>query len=336
MKDQVFELENFRGPLDLLLHLIREQELEILEVDLSKLCDQYLMAIEVMKAVDINVAGEFLVMASTLVLIKSRAILPREEEIDLEEELDPGDELIQQLLEYRKYKTLSLELDRRAGDRAQRAPRGQRELPPDEENELAEIDLWDLVASYVRLMEELGLQRSFHTLTNEKPLRAFLDEVIGRFEQRKTWTLKDLILASDTPEEVFGVFLALLELCKEQRIQVVQDGQGTDIHVELREGGEEAHLALMDETPEPEDDESRGENDARDPELEADLGDGEVSEAGPALMGQDAEESVAPDEADPASAAQATEESDDDQAADGDVADQTNAAQDERSATSSR
>lgn len=268
MTDQVFELENFRGPLDLLLHLIREQELEILEVDLSKLCDQYLLALEVMKAVDINVAGEFLVMASTLVLIKSRAILPREEEIDLEEELDPADELIQQLLEYRKYKTLSLELDRRAADRAQRAPRGQRELPPDEENELAEIDLWDLVAAYVKLMEEIGLQRSFHTLTSEKPLRAFLDEVTTRLTQRKGWTLRELILASDTPEEVFGVFLALLELCKEQRIQVVQGKQGDDIHVELREGDSEAHLGLMD------DDEPDGEG-----------------PAGPAgLLGQDGQE----------------------------------------------
>ena len=78
MTDQLFELENFRGPLDLLLHLVREQELEITEVDLSKLCDQYLAALEIMRQLDINVAGEFLVMASTLVLIKSRAILPRE------------------------------------------------------------------------------------------------------------------------------------------------------------------------------------------------------------------------------------------------------------------
>jgi segregation and condensation protein A len=102
MTDQLFELENFRGPLDLLLHLVREQELEITDVDLSRLCDQYLAALALMRELDINVAGEFLVLASTLVLIKSRAILPREE-IDLSEELDPGDDLILQLLEYRKF-----------------------------------------------------------------------------------------------------------------------------------------------------------------------------------------------------------------------------------------
>jgi segregation and condensation protein A len=250
MTDQVFELENFRGPMDLLLHLIREQELEITEIDLSHLCDQYLAAIAAMEAVDINVAGEFLVMASTLILIKSRKLLPHEEEIDLEEELDPGDELIQQLLEYRKYKTLSMELGRRAQERSLRTGRGMKELPPDAENELVEIDLWDLVGSYVRLMEELGLQRRFDTLRNEKPLRAFLHETLSALSSKNRWTLRELVLhGGGDGGSVFGFFLSLLELVKTRQIHILRDGREGEIAVELRQDRDESRLSFLYDGP---------------------------------------------------------------------------------------
>ena len=242
MTDHVFELDNYRGPLDLLLHLIREQELEILDLDLSKLCDQYLAAIELMKAVDINIAGEFLVMASTLILIKSRTILPREEEVDLEEELDPGDELIQQLLEYRKYKSLSLELGSRAEEAGHRHPRGASEVPPDPGTELEEIGVWDLVGSFVRLMEEIGLKRDFHTLTLEKPLREYMRETVAHLADSGQWTLKDLVLGSGGGEAILGVFLALLELVKTQQVVVNQAASCEPILVALREDRDESLL----------------------------------------------------------------------------------------------
>ncbi|MHC5211006.1 MAG: segregation and condensation protein A [Planctomycetota bacterium] len=242
MKDQLFELENFRGPLDLLLHLVREQELEITEVDLSRLCDQYLSALQLMRDLDINVAGEFLVLASTLVLIKSRAILPREE-VDLSEELDPGDELILQLLEYRKFKTLSLELERRAQDRARRHPRGAHEIPPQDEPELEEVGLWDLVGSFARLVEELGLRRRFDTLRQEKPLRAFLQAVLERLLERERWSFRDLVMSSGGESEVFGTFLALLELVKSRQVVVVQDETGGPISLTLRADRDESALA---------------------------------------------------------------------------------------------
>ncbi|MFT7463136.1 MAG: segregation and condensation protein A [Pseudohongiellaceae bacterium] len=245
MSDQVFELENFRGPLDLLLHLIREQELDIAQVNLSKVCDQYLTAIKLMEAVDINVAGEFLVLASTLVLIKSRAILPREEEINLEEELDPGDELIQQLLEYRKYKTLSIELGRRADERVLRHGRGQRDVPADEQNELAEVELWDLVGSFVRLMEEIGLNRQFDTLKQEKPLRAYLRETLACLGSRNRWSLKELVMEAGSGDGLFGYFLSLLELVKTRQVNLLADGSGGDVIVELREDRDESRLSFI-------------------------------------------------------------------------------------------
>lgn len=249
MTDQVFELDNFRGPLDLLLHLVREQELEIEDVDLSRLCDQYLAAISAMQAVDINVAGEFLVMASTLLLVKSRALLPREEEVDLEEELDPGDELIQQLLEYRKYKTLSMELGQRAEERSLRLQRGTRELPPDEENELEEIEIWDLVGSFVRLMEEIGLQREFHTLSAERPLREYIRDTLHLLASRPRWTLREIVEASGPRDQVYGYFLSLLELVKTQQVRVHQEGHVREIQIELREDRDPSRLSFTDVEP---------------------------------------------------------------------------------------
>ena len=249
MTDHVFELDNYRGPLDLLLHLVREQELEILDVDLSRLCDQYLAAIELMKAVDINIAGEYLVMASTLILVKSRSILPREEEIDLEDELDPGDELIQQLLEYRKYKSLSLRLGEHAELASQRHARGTSEVPADPGRELEEIGLWDLVGSFVRLVEELGLKRDFHTLTLEKPLRTYMRETLAHLAEQGKWTLEDLVVAAGGGEQVLGVFLSLLELVKTQQVVVQQPSGDDPIQVALREDRDPSLLPFGEDDP---------------------------------------------------------------------------------------
>ncbi len=253
MTEQVFELDNFRGPMDLLLHLVREQEVEITEVDLSRLCDQYLRALEVLRQLDIDVAGEFLVMASTLLLVKSRALLPREE-IDLSEELDPGDELILQLLEYRKFKTLSLELERRAEERALRHERGAHEVPPAVDAELAEIGIWELVGSFARLVEELGLKRRFDTLRQEKPLKAYLRAVLDNLLARERWPFRELVLASGGTAGVFGVFLSVLELVKSRQIVVEQEESGAEIRVALRQDRDDSLLAglFADDAPAPE------------------------------------------------------------------------------------
>jgi segregation and condensation protein A len=242
MTEQLFELENFRGPLDLLLHLVREQEVEITEVDLSRLCDQYLTALDVMQELDINVAGEFLVLASTLLLIKSRAILPREE-VDLSEELDPGDELILQLLEYRKFKSLSMELQRRAEERALRFPRGASEVPPEDQPVLEEISIWDLVGSFARLTEELGLKRGFDTLRQEKPLKEYLRSVLDNLVAHPQWTFRELLLGSGGEKGLFGVFLSVLELVKTGQVRAEQGDDGGEIVIRLREDRDPTLLA---------------------------------------------------------------------------------------------
>ena len=113
----------FQGPLDLLLHLVREQEVEIHEIEIHEILAGYLEYLKALRDLDIELAGEFLVMAATLMSIKSRSLLPRES-VDLERELDPRDELIQRLIEYRRFKEASDDLGERYEVRALQHPRG--------------------------------------------------------------------------------------------------------------------------------------------------------------------------------------------------------------------
>lgn len=244
MKDQHFELENYRGPLDLLLHLIREHEMEITEVSLASLCDQYLAAIDEMRDLDVNVAGEFLVTAATLMLIKSRTILPTEE-VDLEEELDPGDELILQLLEYRKYKTLALELKRRQEQRTLRATQGLRDMPAPDEPELEEVELWDVVNLYARLVEELGLRRRFDTMRHEKPLKEYMSVVVDCLLEEGSWEFARLVDLQGGRESLFPVFLSVLELTRTGQVNVTQDSTGGTIVVELRQDRDQDRLDAL-------------------------------------------------------------------------------------------
>src|SRR5690349_11713434 len=125
--------EVFHGPMDLLLHLVREQEVEIHEIELSRVVEGFLAYLGGLKDLDIEVAGDFVVMAATLMSIKSRSLLPREE-IDLQKELDPRDELIQRLIEYRRFKEASDQLGQRYALRELSFERGESglEAPADE------------------------------------------------------------------------------------------------------------------------------------------------------------------------------------------------------------
>ena len=153
--DYTVQLEQvFQGPLDLLLHLVNEQEVDIHEVEITRILDGYLAYLKALEEIDIEVAGDFLLMAATLMSIKSRSLLPREE-IDLEEELDPRDELIQRLIEYRHFKEVSRELADKLDERARLFPLGDKSGinydPEAATIDLGELTHWDLLAAFSRL-----------------------------------------------------------------------------------------------------------------------------------------------------------------------------------------
>jgi len=129
-EDFTIRLERvFHGPMDLLLHLVREQEVEIHEIEITRVIRGYLEYLRALRDLDIELAGDFLVMAATLMSIKSRSLLPREE-VDLEEELDPRDELIQRLIEYRRFKEASDDLGSRFEMRSRQHARGDTDNEP--------------------------------------------------------------------------------------------------------------------------------------------------------------------------------------------------------------
>jgi segregation and condensation protein A len=232
--DYTVKLDNFSGPLDLLLYLIKQDELEIHEISLSHVCDKYLEHIRSMKDLDVNVSAEFLVVAATLMVIKSRSLLPQEQEIDIDEELDPEDELIQQLLEYKKFKAASRDLVEMADLRSRIYPY----VPPrasdsDAELPLEDIDLVDLVRAFAKLLSETRLDRLPRLLRNDKPIREYIEEVFAQLLTERSTYFYDLFRDTRDRDTVIGRFIALLELAKRGRVAIVQDGSYDTIRIEL-------------------------------------------------------------------------------------------------------
>lgn len=228
--------EVFQGPLDLLLHLVKAQEVEIQDVRLAGVAHAYMDHVRALSDLDIEVAGEYLVIAATLMAIKSRSLLPREE-IELEDDLDPQDELIQRLIEYRRFKGASDDLEDRFHRRTlehERGYRGEvRDNEPEKSFELGEVTAWDLLATFSRLMRETAAGRTHHVRSDPRPLRWYV-ETIGR-AVRETPTgasLRGLVRTlGDVPvrEGIVGAFCALLELMKIGLVSAHQEAQGDDI-----------------------------------------------------------------------------------------------------------
>ncbi|MEM7305250.1 MAG: segregation/condensation protein A [Planctomycetota bacterium] len=240
--DYTVRLEQvFQGPMDLLLHLVREQEVEIHEIEVARVVDGFLAYLKTIQELDLELAGDFVVMAATLLAIKSRSLLPAEE-VDLEDELDPRDELIERLIEYRRFRGASEQLEQCFQWRSRMEPRGYRGEVKDGEEErtldLGELDQWDLLATYSRLLRETSGDRSHRVSFDPHPLRFYVDHVVGRVKNLGALTLRELIESFDSVgkrDAVVGSFCALLELVRLQVIQVDQPETGDDIAIALRE-----------------------------------------------------------------------------------------------------
>ena len=229
----------FSGPMDLLLHLVREQEVEIHDIEINRVIHGYLEYLRALRDLDIELAGEFLVMAATLMSIKSRSLLPHEE-VDLEEELDPRDELIQRLIEYRRFKEASDDLGMRYEMRARQHPRGDtgNEPAPDEPAlDLGELTAWDLLSAFSRLMRETLANRPHRIAPERRPLRFYVAELAQRIHSLREASLRELFVKVDerpTRESLIGSFCALLELVKLGLVSVAQEKKQGDIQIRLK------------------------------------------------------------------------------------------------------
>lgn len=238
MDDYKVDLEVFRGPLDLLLHLVKKNEVDIRDIPIATITDQYLDYLEVLRMIDIEVAGEFLVTASTLMEIKSRMLLPRPElEPDEEDEEDPRLELVRQLMEYKRFKDAADLLGDRARAEADHFPRYSDDRPatPEgpEDQPVGDVELWDLLEAFGRLMRATAGRAASNIVYDDTPITTYMDRLLDRLRDAGQIPFSELFDEAPDRGAIIGTFLALLELIKDRKIRAEQPTDHGDIYLAL-------------------------------------------------------------------------------------------------------
>jgi segregation and condensation protein A len=225
------DLETFRGPLDLLLFLVKRQEVDVREIPIARLAEQFLEYMSVIELIDVEHAGDFLVMAATLMEIKSKLLLPRTEE-DEEFEPDPRLELVKQLMEYKRFKDAALLLEAKAEKQLARLPRQPIDAPagPDPAHQpLRSVELWDLVSAFGRLMRETLALQPQQIVVDDTPIHVYQETVRKVLERTGRSTFQVVFTGARTRARLVGLFLAILELVKNQEVIAEQEGDFGDI-----------------------------------------------------------------------------------------------------------
>lgn len=231
----------FSGPMDLLLHLVREQEVDIHEIEIALIVEGYLAYLEHLQDLDIELAGEFAVMSATLMAFKTRSLLPKED-LDLDEDLDPRDELIERLIEYRRFKVASETLEDFAHERErmhERGFKGELEISDEQPTyDLGELTIWDLWSTYSRLQRETAQDRPHRVIEEGRPLRFFVERTVDVMRSKSRTTLFEVVETvneGDHLDALVGSFCALLELVKIGAVTVEQDSVSSDITIALKD-----------------------------------------------------------------------------------------------------
>ncbi len=241
--DYKVRLENFYGPLDLLLHLVKENEVEIQDIPIAVVAHQYIQYIELMQKLDINLAADFLLMASSLMEIKARLILPRPEEGE-EEELDPRMDLVRKLLEYKRFKELAQRLVPLAERQGLRWGRPPLPPPPPENPEEVEVELalYDLAATFGRISQQTLLDVPASIFFDDIPIEQVMAGLVERLRATGSGRFTELIGDRTNRMRVVAGFLAVLELARQKRVKVEQDSEFGEIRLTISEppaeGGE--------------------------------------------------------------------------------------------------
>jgi segregation and condensation protein A len=244
------KIDVFEGPLDLLLHLINRLEIDIYDIPVSQITEQYLIYIKTMTELKLDLASEFLVMAATLLAIKSKMLLPKQEIEMLEEELpfeeDPRNELVERLIEYRKYKEAAHDLKHLEEERGllyTKPPSDLTEFVKDKLPEKAELNvsLYDMLAAFQKLLRRKKLQRPLATkiARQEISIEKRMIEILTDLRECKGRKNFNDLFPFPVKEHIVVTFLAILELIKRKEIDVEQTRNFGEIFVEaVGEGAE--------------------------------------------------------------------------------------------------
>jgi segregation and condensation protein A len=233
--DYKVELDTFRGPLDLLLFLVKRNEVDLCDIPIARILEQYLEHLQAIQVIDVEGAGEFLVMAATLMEIKSRMLLPRGPEEDLAED-DPRLELVKQLIEYKKYKEAAGLLEEQARRQMVRLARMPAESPAPVDlahQPLRKVELWDLVSAFGRLMRETAALQPPPIVVDETPIHVHMERIVAMLRERGRLAFREVFVPPLIRSRLLGMFLAILELVKGLLVEAEQREPFGEIWLQL-------------------------------------------------------------------------------------------------------
>ncbi len=253
-EDYKVRLEVFEGPLDLLLYLIKKDELEIHDIPIETITTQYVQYLELMQMLDLNVAGEFLVMAATLMMIKSRMLLPAEERPELEaEEEDPRWDLVRQLVEYKKFKDAALHLEALELRREDIFGRDGAEAVLGKEPDVAlhDVGLFDLISAFSDALKKVKSEELREIFAERFTVAEKIELLGDRLRREQRFSISRMFEGMRSRNEIACTFLALLELIRLNQARAVQQETYGEIMIEAAEGVVELVPPLVEEAPAP-------------------------------------------------------------------------------------
>jgi len=239
LADYRVNLDIFAGPLDLLLYLVRKEEVDIYDIPLAKITDQYIRYIEMLKFLDIDLAGDFLVMAATLMQLKSAMLLPKAEPESLgpdDDLADPRAELIRQLLEYKKFKDAANLLNVAADEHKQRFARPDSIIDrlsdeTEPQIDIEQVSIWDLLDAFDSICKATGTLADISHITDDTPIDLYQIEILHRLQTEGQMTFERIFESGTSRLAMIGLFLALLELVREKLVWAKQTAKSSSIYL---------------------------------------------------------------------------------------------------------
>ena len=231
------ELDRFSGPLDLLLFLVRRNELDLFDLPIARITSQFQIYLSALQFLDLDLAGDFVVMASTLIEIKSRLILPspEEEELPVETNDDPRSGLIQQLLEYKKFKEVAQLLEERAAEWQERYPRLSNERPDEARDQSSDrikgVELWDLVSALSRVLERKVIEEESKIRYDDTPISTYIEQIGAKVRSEGKVPFTALFDDASQRSRIIGIFLAILELLRSHSFRADQSSDFGEIWI---------------------------------------------------------------------------------------------------------
>jgi segregation and condensation protein A len=242
------QLDKFEGPLDLLLYLIKKDDIDIRDIPIAQITDQYMEYIEMMKMLDLDVVGDFLVMAATLLQIKSRMLLPPDP-LAVEEPVDPRAELVQRLQEYEQFKLIADQLKSKESLRQDLFTRTVDEekleqLKQDSQEIVFEASLFDLINALNAALKNTGDKKTYDIKSEEYTVEGKIHTLLHILVEQPELSLMDLFSKATGKAEMVVIFVAILELIKQKEIVVLQRRHFEDIVIKRNISNEQPETSV--------------------------------------------------------------------------------------------